>query len=355
MSDSDSSTSSSGESENYELNWNGCRGVGTLLTKYGFGWKNDTVTIRGDVKSLFTEIISLSDDLGHRHLLNNMGAMFGVYREDIGLLDHAKREAWKAHSRKSDIPWSEFIYRVHDNRSAQLWLYRYVSYFVPIQKHNSGSVCTAMRNRANLILKNGVGDHKEAVALLEKAFDHGSIESAEHLGYYYTKGAKGIKKNKKLARVWYEKAAHKGHLQSMLLVGTAMIRGGRGYAKDPQLGFQWIDKAYKDNINNTNNIYLMYCANALGYCYAEGLGVEKNVPKAIELWEFAAKNENETALVLLIRTYIFGRYGERKDKARAVEYISTARRVLKKCARWNLFITKYVRCKGLDKALALEW
>ena len=339
----DNSTCSSNtsiNSDNIESICDASIKLDALLHKYALRSKDgDNKT--GDVKGLITEIILMSGNIKHRCLLNSVGVMF-VDNKDTSLLHHAKKTIIGAQFENTDIPWTEFIEGVHDNTSAHLWLHRYVSYNVPPTKHNWEVVCCAMQNYGVAILKGkaGGGNTNEALVLLQRSFNMGYIPSARLLGFYYSVGAKGLKKNKKLSREWYEKSAVKGDGRAMLRVGTAIV-----------LGDKWIVSAYNDNA--TDHSARLKSAVSLGYCLATGLGVGKNVARAIELWESAAKHGHVIALILLMRTYRFGRYGECKDAFKAATYTSRARSAMVTCASWYIFWAKYLRFKSFDKALAL--
>lgn len=49
-------------------------------------------------------------------------------------------------------------------------------------------------------------------------------------------------------------------------------------------------------------------------CYLEGVGVEKNVPKAISYLQKAAKKREPTAMSLLGEIYLLGHFGMKDEK-----------------------------------------
>jgi TPR repeat protein len=97
------------------------------------------------------------------------------------------------------------------------------------------------------------------------------------------------------------------------------------------------------------------CLNALGYCYAEGKGVKRNLRKAKILFERAAEQGNPKAIRNLGLAYLQG-LGVRKSKVKAFHYFLRSAEAgfdqgmvnLANCYFYGVGVRK-------DRAKAMEW
>lgn len=117
----------------------------------------------------------------------------------------------------------------------------------------------------------GVGTKEnliEAVNYFRKAANLGHVQSKIHLGNLYHKN------DPTESLYWYRLAADKGNPEGMYNVANAHLKG-RGAIFDYSVSFEYFSKAaQKDHLESTFII---------GKMLIEGLGVQRNIPKGLEL------------------------------------------------------------------------
>ncbi len=155
-------------------------------------------------------------------------------------------------------------------------------------------------------------DYHAAVECLTKAAEEGLPVAEERLGYLYLNGY-GVDRNLSIAVEWYEKAAALGNSSARAALGS-MYLNGEGVEKDKTKAMSWYREAAADdhpvalrilaedlfaaNDNSKFEEALSFCRRAvnagdveaicvLGKAYESGLGVEKNLKKAAELYQNA--------------------------------------------------------------------
>lgn len=212
----------------------------------------------------------------------------------------------------------------------------------------------AQNNLANLLLKEAHPDLDTINRLFRRAAEAGSADGQFNLGLAYSQG-RGLPQDKKTAAQWYEKAAEQGHASAIYNLGVlyehgegvaqdlskalywygksaesgntdaqfnlgAMYSRGQGTEKDMRKAQIWYEKAAGqgnvDAMENLARIYYFELHNTkaaikwwekaagagrpiaqynLGALYANGREISKDIDKARQLWEKAAKNGNEDA------------------------------------------------------------
>ncbi|KAI9209520.1 uncharacterized protein BJ171DRAFT_484204 [Polychytrium aggregatum] len=153
-------------------------------------------------------------------------------------------------------------------------------------------------HRGHIRAKKSLGDlyfHGLGVeANAQTAFEHylraaelGDLDSQNYVGFCYYKGI-GVKADDELSIHWYQKAAQAGHTnaQSSLSLpmkcrGDLFFHGSETIPKDVFEAVRW----YRRSADLKNPM----AQNMLGYCYEEGIGIEKDGRKAFELYERSAK------------------------------------------------------------------
>lgn len=108
------------------------------------------------------------------------------------------------------------------------------------------------------------------------------------LGRIFSTGEiKGIEKNSKNALYWLEKASANGALTANIHLHRIYLRGALGVPENHNKAFHYIRPF--ENINSPN------LSQALGVfmvasAYERGLGIAKDIPKAIQLYKKAANS-----------------------------------------------------------------
>ena len=147
----------------------------------------------------------------------------------------------------------------------------------------------------NFVLK----DYNKAVNLLTLAAEQGHAESQNQLGMFYKgwNNAEVVPKDYKEAFKWYRKSAEQGNAEGQFNLAI-MYRNAEGVLKDEKEAVKWLKKAYKQSykgalqelLRNDKEAFNHYLKLAeqdnafgqynLGWRYAIGLGVLKNLNKA---------------------------------------------------------------------------
>lgn len=134
-------------------------------------------------------------------------------------------------------------------------------------------------------------DYKKALNYYVEAASLGSSTGAFNAGNIWENGLIG-KQNIQKALSYYLQSAHNGNLDAYNKISKFYVYGV-GVEKDEKKGFEFCKKGsqiekkqhYKTSLNTM----------ILGYLYFEGIGVKKDVKKAIKLWEICVKQGNYSA------------------------------------------------------------
>jgi TPR repeat protein len=196
-------------------------------------------------------------------------------------------------------------------------------------------------------------DFSKARSFYEKGAVAGVDPAMVELARCYASGAGG-KEDPKLAVYWYTKAAELGNGEAMQALGLAYARGTLGLSQDFNEAERWFirdsstyrpfsfplsiweleergdeggmrdyadAKAHYERWAKQGNN--MAIAN-LGFLYWHGLGVKKDVPKAMELFEQAANGGNAYAMYNLGTVYEKGDDGLPPNGNKALEFYQRA-------------------------------
>lgn len=120
----------------------------------------------------------------------------------------------------------------------------------------------------------------------------------------------GTKKDDTAAAEYWERSAKLGNVNAQYALGKLWLENGGG---NPEQAVVWIAKAA-----NAGNAAAQY---ALGKLYRDGQYVERDIPKAVELFTLSAEQKNEYAAYQLGRLYLAGE-DIPKDAAAAVKWLS---------------------------------
>ncbi len=111
------------------------------------------------------------------------------------------------------------------------------------------------------------------------------------------------------------KKAEEGDAQSQLALGVLYVRGVSGFPKDNEKALDWISKAAMQK----NPAALAY----LGYIYAEGKLVKRDMKKAVEYRELAAELGDASVKWTLGNAYLYG-FLVPKNQMRGLHWITRA-------------------------------
>lgn len=133
-------------------------------------------------------------------------------------------------------------------------------------------------------------DMKKAVELYEKAINLGNTFSMNNLGLLLQNGIK-VEKDTKRAIKLFEDSFELGNPQSLYFLGV-LFHDGKEVPKDIQKAIEYYNKSIEIEKNTKSMINL-------GIIYKTGDCVEKNMVKAISLFEFACNQGDIEAMELL--------------------------------------------------------
>jgi TPR repeat protein len=123
---------------------------------------------------------------------------------------------------------------------------------------------------------------KAAVRAFLPAASSGNGSAAHSLGYCFDVGL-GVRRNSKLAMRWYLRAWRRGIATSATNIAT--IYRDRGFFAQ---AVRWWQRAIEAGVREE--------AVEVGYCYQYGIGVRRNVRKAVDCYRSAIRARNIMAL-----------------------------------------------------------
>ncbi len=130
----------------------------------------------------------------------------------------------------------------------------------------------------------GVEENMEiAIECYTKAAEGGDVQAMYNLGWCFSHG-KGVDKDYSKAADWYTKAARSGHLSSMNNLAEECLLKGNGVPKNEREAFEWFNKAA--NLGKASSM------GNLASCYQHGIGTMRDLNKACDWYEAAAKANN---------------------------------------------------------------
>lgn len=145
----------------------------------------------------------------------------------------------------------------------------------------------------------GVGvkqDYKKAFDLYTKAAAQGLPDALVNLGLCY-EGGFGVEQNYEKAFKNYQIASQKGNPDGTLDMALCYIRG-LGVAKNEAKGYGMIKQLAENGHGNS----LCY----LGHCYETGTYYEKDIKKALELYDEASNEGSQEAYYNMAMIYVNG-------------------------------------------------
>ncbi|NDV45992.1 sel1 repeat family protein [Paludibacter sp. 221] len=140
----------------------------------------------------------------------------------------------------------------------------------------------------------------EGLQYLNEAAEKGSLEAQNQLGYFYEKG-EFVEKNRKKAIEFYKKSADGGYNVAQTNLALLYLNGDEDKERKRQnkkiklrSTKEPVKAAYYATLSaNQGN---MYGQSILGYMYLNGIGVKKNLKKALDWSRIAAGQGEDDAL-----------------------------------------------------------
>jgi len=148
--------------------------------------------------------------------------------------------------------------------------------------------------------------YQEAFKLWQPLADKGNPDAEYNLGLLYMNGL-GVKKNNRLALMWFTRAGQQGLADAQYNAGVMFYLGKGVYPSYKSAIAWWQLAANKGHANAENNLAAMY---------AYGYGVGQDTAKAIALWTAAAKQGHPDAINALIEVYSGKLAGFKADPAK---------------------------------------
>ncbi len=189
---------------------------------------------------------------------------------------------------------------------------------------------------------NGWGTEKNenaAIIYLKKAVKGKHAKSSYILGNYYEEGII-VDKNEQKSLKLYTDSAKLGYAPAQEKLGDVYRQGLLGSDESPKESFNWYLKAAEQG-RSSAQFYV-------GYYYANGYGVKKDVKLAFEWYTKAAEQKSPAALNNLAVCYEYGR-GVEIDLAKASYYYEESAKLGNVTAQKNLAIC-YKDGSGVEKS-----
>jgi len=136
-------------------------------------------------------------------------------------------------------------------------------------------------------------DERESVAWAQKAAEQGHAEAQSNLAYFHVSGRGLDKKDPQAALQWWTKAAEQGFAPAQYSLGVLYATDAT--LKDEAKHLEWMRKA--------GDLGLASAQVSLGVAYARGQGTPRNIVTALEWYNKAALQGNETAMVNMAALY----------------------------------------------------
>lgn len=167
-------------------------------------------------------------------------------------------------------------------------------------------------------------DYTQAATWYEKAVSEGNPFAAYSLGSLYRRGQGVAQDDEKAFSLYRQAAEHetKPNAYAMYELGR-MYQGGIGTAPDKEKSVEWYAAAYQGFLAIEQNMADDKLYYRIGQMNLTGTGTEKDLPKAKEYFEKAAKLDNADALYGLGRLYLNRDFAE-NDPQKALDYLITA-------------------------------
>ncbi|MEO7794620.1 MAG: tetratricopeptide repeat protein [Thermoanaerobaculia bacterium] len=143
--------------------------------------------------------------------------------------------------------------------------------------------------------KGTASDPAEAASWYRKAADQGVAGAANCLGALYLSGL-GVEADAAAAVGWFRKAAEGGDTMGQFNLAMRYFNG-EGVAVDPVESRRWLERAAVAQDQDAPTLDIVASSKQeLGVIYEEGMGVEKDLVKALRFYEEASPRNEDAEL-----------------------------------------------------------
>ena len=146
-------------------------------------------------------------------------------------------------------------------------------------------------------------DPNKALKWFRKSADQGYGYAQYNLGRAWQKGD-GLPKNPEEAVFWFRKAASQGLPKAQYQLGVA-YHMGLGVPKEPRTAHKWFSKSFPKFAEAAESGDL-WAQDLTGFMLEHGLGIQKDIPKALAWYRRAAENNYALSQLKLGRLYGIG-------------------------------------------------
>jgi serine/threonine protein kinase/TPR repeat protein len=154
------------------------------------------------------------------------------------------------------------------------------------------------------------------LADLLAAANRGDAAAQNQLGVKYAQAENGLTRNDTKAVEWYRKAANQGLAKAQTNLGDMYFFGRGGLTRSYLDALSWYLKASQQDWPDAQY--------RLGYMYEKGLGTDKDMAKAVQLYRSAADRGYAEAQNLLGTLYATGTAGLAQDDKQALAWYQKA-------------------------------
>jgi len=212
---------------------------------------------------------------GNSKAMHALGSLFLDYYKDC-----IKAEEWylKAVKLKSSTAALALYNMYKDGVCFEINMFKSQRYYELVSEYSNDLYTFAEGNKLFWSAKSDE-DYNKSIMLLNKVFSKYPDAVGYNLGVAYFNGL-GVVQDKSKAVDYYFKSAMAGYTKSQFNLGVCLFNGW-GTGVDKEQAFQWIKKSASKNH--------MMSLTFIGYMYETGEVVERDIERAKEYYQRAAK------------------------------------------------------------------
>ena len=144
-------------------------------------------------------------------------------------------------------------------------------------------------------------NYEKAMEMYQFAALFGSSVAIHNAGNLYEQG-RGVEKNNGLALILYKRAANLNYAHAFFKIAS-FYQTGKAVEKNEKKAFEWAMKGAKLELKTDDQ---SACLVTVGYYYELGIGVKKNINKALKYYKLASERNDvvgkfDTALIYLYK------------------------------------------------------
>lgn len=201
---------------------------------------------------------------------------------------------------QGDLPSQEALADLLSGQGHQRFLNLEEGYHWALAAAEQGSVGAEVSVAWRLESGTGIAANPvEALRWYRVAAEQGSAIAQNSIGAFYAQGTAVLADKEEAAR-WFRKAAESGDIPAAYNLGMIYIRGAGEKHEDVETNvteaIHWLEVAANTQMTDTTSATTAASANyELGNLYEQGVGVEKNMLKALNHYQAASANNTDAA------------------------------------------------------------